>query len=399
MSRSWPSLIGTPPKLCGFCFSPWQLTFENPAKSSHMMSALLCLTCGTKNLGQCDPLSSIATGGSLWDFCFKSLSWAGCWLDLWGWDWPTLRGAQCPGEGREKNGAFGRWCACSIGWFFRFQPFSFQGVHSCKCFVSTSAIVSMGEFLTQIRVSLWVATRGNSTCFCSGPITGWLVFCCSLPPDEPTTSSRHDEFNSFTTSRTIGRPSPISTRLLRPITRRAALPRWRSEWKSVRTVFLHKNAQKSQKTPRGGENSNEVYAPVKDHVQPAKGQLDDIWSLFRAMFVMWGVLFHSFHSCLEETNTIISSKSGLEPKQALLLTALMDKNPTNQFDRGVTVYCLSWYSQGFVPPRMVIVGFCQWNVESCEFYHGFPRWYPLPEIRQLAVGFMGSICEKWPKPW
>ena len=180
-------------------------------------------------------------------------------------------------------------------------------------------------------------------------------------------------------SRTIGRPSPISTRLLRPITRRAALPRWRSEWKSVGTVFLHKNAHKP-KTPRGGENSNEVHAPVKDHVQPAKGQLDDIWSLFWVMFVMWGVLFHSFHSCLEETNTIISSKSGLEPKQVLLLTAL----PTNLIvglrftaHPGIhrVLYLPGWWSSDFVDEMLGVV----------RFYHEFPRWYPLPEIRQLAA--------------
>lgn len=89
-------------KIVRFLFQSLELTFENPTKSSHMMSALLCLTCGTKNLGQCDPLSSIATGGS-WRDVWKSLSWAGCWLDLRGWDRPTLRGAQCPGEGAGKK--------------------------------------------------------------------------------------------------------------------------------------------------------------------------------------------------------------------------------------------------------------------------------------------------------
>lgn len=172
----------------------------------------------------------------------------------------------------------------------------------------------------------------------SSPITGWLIFLFSV---EPTTSN--DTMNSFTTSflqqafpcRIIGRPSPISTRLLRPITRRAALPRRRSKLSENRSVFQ----QERPKMP-WGENSNEVHAPVKDHVQPAKGQLDDICSLFWVMFVMWGVLFHSFHSCLEETNTIISSKSGLEPKQVLLLTALMDKIlPTNLVvGLGFTVY-------------------------------------------------------------
>ena len=58
-------------KIVRFLFQSLELTFENPTKSSHMMSALLCLTCGTKNLGQCDPLSSIATGGSWRDFCLN----------------------------------------------------------------------------------------------------------------------------------------------------------------------------------------------------------------------------------------------------------------------------------------------------------------------------------------
>ncbi len=76
--------------------------------------------------------------------------------------------------------------------------------------------ICSGEFSTQIRVSLWIAT-GKLRIFLFDP-TGWLNF--SLPTTWRT-RSLHD-------ARIIGHPSPISTRLLRHITRRA-VPRWRSE--------------------------------------------------------------------------------------------------------------------------------------------------------------------------
>ena len=205
----------------------------------------------------------------------------------------------------------------------------------------------MGEFLTQIRVSLWVATDDELVHDVPAGLSDVLLLFLrgfwGLSPDE-----QHCQGGDL------------------------------SENRSERSSFT--KTPISRKTPRGGENSNEVHAPVKDHVQPAKGQLDDIWSLFWAMFVMWGVLFHSFHSCLEETNTIISSKSGLEPKQVLLLTAL----PTNLIvglrftaHPGIhrVLYLPGWWSSDFVDEMLGVV----------RFYHEFPRWYPLPEIRQLAA--------------
>ena len=179
--------------------------------------------------------------------------------------------------------------------------------------------------------------------------------------------------------RTIGRPSPISTRLLRPITRRAALPRWRSEWKSVGTVFLHKNAHKPKNATWRREQQ---WSTCSCQRSCPTSQRTAWWYLISLLSDVceWGVLFHSFHSCLEETNTIISSKSGLEPKQVLLLTAL----PTNLIvglrftaHPGIhrVLYLPGWWSSDFVDEMLGVV----------RFYHEFPRWYPLPEIRQLAA--------------
>ena len=99
-----------------------------------------------------------------------------------------------------------------------------------------------------------------------------------------------------------------------------------------------------------GENSNEVHAPVKDHVQPAKGR----WNLPLWVMFVRGFLFH----CREETNTIISSKSGLEPKQVFLLTTLMDKIPATNLigelrftaNPGIhrLLYLREWWSSDFV---------------------------------------------------
>ena len=100
-------------KIVRFLFQSLELTFENPTKSSHMMSALLCLTCGTKNLGQCDPLSSIATGGS-WRDVWKSLSWAELLVGP-----PRLRltysqGCSVPGRRPGKKWSF--WKMCLFHW-------------------------------------------------------------------------------------------------------------------------------------------------------------------------------------------------------------------------------------------------------------------------------------------